>query len=75
MADHSWLLPLLPLLAVLVCSLWVLRDSQSRQQAHRPVVVMVLGHAIEEPETWTVLCLVLFVIAFPMYLVARRAST
>lgn len=32
-----------------------------------------MTHALDRPEHWVIACLVLRVVAFPMYLVARRA--
>ncbi len=62
------------LVVVAAVSLWVLVDARSRLAHGRPVVAMLLGLTIEEPETWAVLCLLFSVLFVPMYLVARRAS-
>ena len=53
---------------------WVLWDARARVREGRPVVAVVLGVTIERPEVWAALCLVLFVLAVPLYLVARRAD-
>lgn len=53
---------------------WVLRDARSREKEHRPVTVTVLGLTVESSSDWAALCLLLFALAFPLYLVARRAS-
>ena len=71
----SMLPSLVVLMALLLSSSWVLQDARSRARDGRPVVVTVLGAEIEEPTVWAAMCLVLFVVVFPMYLVARRAST
>jgi hypothetical protein len=40
------------LLAVIAgCSYWVLQDARTRTQHHRPVVVILFGLTIEQPET------------------------
>ena len=69
------LLPLLPLLLIILSSVWILQDARRFEREHRPVVVIVFGRHIEDPPTWAALSLVLFIFVFPMYLVARRAST
>ena len=53
---------------------WVLHDARVRQANREPVVVTVLGVTISEPAIWAALCLVLFMVACLMYLVARRSS-
>lgn len=51
---------------------WVYTDSRSRERARRPVVARLGTIQISGPQTWLVWCAVLFVVAFPLYLVARR---
>ena len=75
LASASAILPTVFVLLVLVSfSLWVLHDARVRQANREPVVVTVLGVTISEPAIWAALCLVLFIVACPMYLVARRSS-
>ncbi|PYI64575.1 hypothetical protein CVV68_21500 [Arthrobacter livingstonensis] len=54
---------------------WVLRDARSREKERRPVIVTVLGLTVESPRDWAALCLLLFALTFPLYLVARRARS
>ena len=73
--SASSIVPMVVVLAVLVgCSLWVLRDARTREAHREPVVVTILGVTISEPTIWAALCLVLFVLAFPLYLAARTSS-
>jgi hypothetical protein len=75
LASASAILPTVFVLAVLVgFSLWVLHDARVRQANREPVVVTVLGVTISEPAIWAALCLVLFIVACPLYLAARRSS-
>lgn len=53
---------------------WVLQDARSHEKKHRPVTVTVLGLTVESSSDWAALCLLLFALAFPLYLVARRAN-
>jgi hypothetical protein len=73
--PRSSLAPLVPLLVLIASSAWVLQDARMHERDRRPVVVTIFGLTLEEPSTWAALCLVLFVVVFPMYLVARRASS
>lgn len=65
-----------PLVAVVVlmCAVWVLGDARSREEDGRPVVATVMNATIDQPALWAALCIVLFVVALPLYLVARRAD-
>ena len=75
LASISAILPIVLMLVVLVgFSLWVLHDARVRQANREPVVVTVLGVTISEPTIWAALCLVLFIVACPLYLAARRSS-
>lgn len=69
------LAPLVPLLVIILSSVWVLQDARRFEREGRPVVVVVAGRTLDDPPVWAALSLVLFLIVFPMYLVARRAST
>jgi hypothetical protein len=70
----TFLAPVLVLALLLGCSLWVLRDAGSRAAERHPVTATVLGVTIDEPFVWAGLCLVLFILAFPLYLAARAHS-
>ncbi len=51
---------------------WVYVDAGRQRDAGEPVVLVVGRLRIETPEAWVLACLVLWVIAFPLYLVGRR---
>lgn len=53
---------------------WVFRDARSHEKEHRPVAATVLGLTVDSSAVWAALCLVIFAVAFPLYLLARRAS-
>jgi hypothetical protein len=72
--QRSWVAPTLLLAAVVVVSGWVLLDARARARDRHPVVAEVFGVAIERPEAWAALCLVIFVLGVPLYVAARRAS-
>ncbi len=55
-------------------SYWVFQDATTRAQRHRPVVAVLFGVTIEQPQTWAALSLVMSVVFIPMYLLARRAG-
>lgn len=65
-------LVLLALVATL--DLWVYLDARARQGTSREVSVTIGSLHIDRAEVWVALCLVLFVVFFPLYLVARREA-
>ena len=72
--DPSLLAPLVVLFLIVLGSAWVLQDARAHERDRRPVVVTVFDRELEDPPLWAALCLLAFVIVFPLYLVARRAS-
>jgi len=59
------------LVVVLVTDAWVFVDARRRSQEGRTVVASVGSRDLETPNQWFVACLVLWVLFFPMYLLAR----
>lgn len=53
---------------------WVLYDARSMSRSGHRVTASIGSWTIEEPETWALATLVLWVLFFPMYLTARRQS-
>ncbi len=49
-------------------------DARSRQGTGREPGVRIGSLQVNSPEAWVIGCVVLFVIVFPMYLVARREA-
>jgi cytochrome c oxidase assembly factor CtaG len=68
------LVPILLMLVVLATDVWVYRDSGSRLTRGEPVTVTFGPFRLESPTVWFVACLVLWILAFPLYLVARGQS-
>lgn len=69
------LLPIVVGVLLLGVAGWVFQDARSHEREDRPVTVTVFGLTVESSSVWAALCLVLFAFAFPLYLVARRASS
>ena len=68
-------LPALVVLVVWAASVvWVLYDSRSMERSGHRVTASIGSWTIEEPGTWAVATLVLWVLFFPLYLTARRHS-
>jgi hypothetical protein len=65
--------PLLVLALVVVTDAWVVWDASRRLARHDEVVARVGPLVLDTPVRWLLACLVLWIVAFPMYLVARRA--
>lgn len=68
------LVVLVPLVLVIGADLWVYSDARSRQGTGREPGVRIGSLQLNTPEAWAIGCLVLFVIVFPIYLVARREA-
>jgi hypothetical protein len=66
--------PLGLLVIVLAIDVWVYLDAHARAGRRRPVVASIGSFALETPATWMLACLVLWILFFPMYLVARSRS-
>jgi hypothetical protein len=66
--------PLGLLVLIVVIDGWVYLDAQRRAEARRPVVASIGSLVLETPTAWLVACLLLWVLFFPMYLVARSNS-
>jgi hypothetical protein len=60
------------LLVVVATDAWVYFDAARQRDAGEPVTLVVGGLRIQTPEAWLVACLVLWIIAFPLYLTGRR---
>lgn len=66
--------PLLFLAVVVVSDVWVWLDARRRQANGHDVVATLGPVSLDRPEHWVIVCLLLWLVAFPLYLVARRAS-
>lgn len=66
------LVALSPLVLIVTLDGWVYTDARSRHGTDREVRATIGSFEIDTPELWLTLCLLLFVLFFPMYLVARR---
>jgi len=68
------LAPIVVLLFVLLTDVWVYLDANAHVARGEPVVVTIGSFSLESPALWFVLCLVLWILAFPLYMVARGNS-
>lgn len=62
----------LALLIVLAMDAWVYADARGRDRDGAPVVVALGSVEITTPVAWLLGCVVLWIVFFPLYLVARR---
>lgn len=70
----AWALGFVPLLLVATGDAWVYLDASARRGTRREVTATFLSLDVETPRAWLLWCLVLFVVFFPAYLVARRTA-
>ncbi len=68
----SWLGPVLIVIAVVARDAWVARDAIRRQSRGEGVTASVGPVTLDRPEHWLLGCLLLWILVFPMYLVARH---
>jgi hypothetical protein len=61
------------LVVVFSCDVWIVMEARARQAEGRPVVATVGPVTVSTPGQWLLGCLVLWVLAVPLYLVARKA--
>jgi len=59
---------------VVIADIWVYLDARARRTARNDVTATLFALEIETPEAWLLGCVVLFLVFFPLYLVARRAA-
>ena len=66
--------PVVVLLIVLLTDVWVYLDANAHLARGEPVVVTIGSLSLESPVMWFAVCLVLWILAFPVYVVARGRS-
>ncbi|MDQ6946497.1 MAG: hypothetical protein M3256_09535 [Actinomycetota bacterium] len=60
------------LLVVVATDAWVYVDAKRQRDLGAPVVLIIGRVRIETPEAWLLACMLLWLIAFPLYLTGRR---
>jgi len=73
-AILSALTPLAVVLIIVLTDVWVYLDAHEHLARGEPVVVSIGPFNLESPAVWAVVCLVLWIVAFPLYIVARGSS-
>ena len=68
------LAPVVVLVVLLATDVWVYLDANAHLARGEPVVVTSGSLSLENPALWFVFCLVLWIVAFPLYIVARGTS-
>jgi hypothetical protein len=66
--------PLLVLLVVLASDAWVYADAKAHTERGTPVIVSAGNLVVETPTAWFVGTLLLWIVFFPLYLVARQGG-
>ena len=72
--SSTLIVPLVLLGMLLLTVWWVYEDATSHARAGEPVVLRSPSFRLETPSTWAVVCLVLWVFFFPLYLRARQRT-
>jgi hypothetical protein len=66
------LVPIIAVLLILGTDIWVYTDARARADQGDPVVFSIGSIQVDSPEVWAVVCLLLWVFAFPLYLASRN---
>jgi hypothetical protein len=66
------LVPIFVLIAVLAIDLWVYTDAKALGERGRPVVVSIGSLKVDTPVAWFFGCLILWILFFPLYMMARN---
>jgi hypothetical protein len=69
--SSSSMLPLLILFVLVATDLWVYLDAKVRAQRGTPVVFTLGNFEVHTPTQWFIGCLLLWIVAFPLYLAGR----
>jgi hypothetical protein len=65
------LLPFLALLLILATSFWVYGDAKAQTDRGTPVFFSLGTFRIDTPAAWRIACVVVWIVFFPLYVVAR----
>ncbi len=66
------LLPIVVVVVIIGTVFWVYADARSHAEVGEPVVFSAGSIRLDSPELWAIVCLVLWVICFPIYLATRK---
>jgi len=69
------LVPIIVVLVIVGTDLWVYTDARTRADSRDPVVFSIGSIRLDSPQVWAVVCLVLWVFCFPLYLASRNSPT
>lgn len=72
-AARGGFVPAMTILVVVIATdAWVYVDAKRQGDLGAPVVLTIGRVRIETPEGWLLACVLVWVIAFPLYLTGRR---
>ena len=68
------LAPLFLFLLIIATDLWVYWDAKAQSDRETPVYFRIGAFQISTPPAWAICCLFLWIIFFPVYLLARSST-
>lgn len=72
--EASLLVTLVLIVAILASDFWVYVDATAHEERGRPVVARVGTVEVARPQMWLTFVVIVWVLFFPLYMVARKAS-
>ena len=69
--SSSSMLPLLILVVLVATDVWVYLDAKVQAERGTPVVFTLGNFEVHTPTQWFIGCLLLWIVAFPLYLTGR----
>jgi len=66
------LVPIVVVFVIIGTGIWVYADAKARAGQGHPVVLSIGSIRLDSPEVWAVVCLLLWIICFPLYLASRN---
>jgi hypothetical protein len=62
----------IPFAVIGLSDIWVFRDATAKSDEGAPVVLSSPFLTLETAESWTIACLLAWIVFFPLYLTGRR---
>jgi hypothetical protein len=72
--EASLVVTLVLMVAILASDFWIYVDATAHEERGRPVIARVGALEVARPQMWLTAVVIVWVLFFPLYIVARKAS-